>query len=159
MNYKLYKGHHFCLHPIKFHYNKPSLEFMVNFNDDCKYENNDGSINKLFGISWGYHMNNSFRIGWNILNDQLHIYGFAHENEGKITSSLGIIPFNKDILIKIDFRRNLEIIVVKWTYDWVQYSDHMDYTYPDIKFGYYLWPFFGGKKSCPHNMHIKLIQK
>ncbi len=159
MNYTLYKNHHFCIHPIKFHYNKSSLEFIVNFNEDCKYENNDGSVNKLFGISWGYHMNNSFRIGWNVVDGNLHLYGFAHENKVELTMPLGAIPFNKDVLIKVDFRRDLEIIVIKHTYDFIYTSNHMDYTYPKAKYGYYLWPYFGGKAPSEHNMHIKITEK
>jgi len=162
-NFLIEKGKHYSNHFLRLYLFKREIKFKFKFDSNCKYffgNENDSDINKLFGISLGYHMKNSIRLGWrwNIYKKQFEILPYAHINgvrmpeyEGKIYNVLSTINSNElaECTIKIN----------KYSYD-IEIKTCTSIDFVSIpkpylpRIGYYLWPYFGGNEVTPHNMNI-----
>jgi hypothetical protein len=116
-----------------------NVKFKFNFN--CKYDLGDvdqQDWNKLVGFSRGYHRKNSVRIvwRWNVEKQKMEIAHYWYKDGVR---SWGDI---KEIELGKVYKEKLEIEKGK---------------YP--KWGYMLWPYFGGNKKAPHDMSLKLEWK
>jgi hypothetical protein len=159
MIYNIKKGNHYSLHLPKFHCKKNNLIFNVEFNKNCLYTINDEDkfdINKLYGISWGNHMNNSFRIGWrkNIFSENLEIFLYSHNN-GHITFEyLCMLDVEKKYTFLIHFSY-LNNTIMTYNLDY-NIQKEISFRFPKFKGGYYLFPYFGGNKVALHDMNIEI---
>jgi hypothetical protein len=147
------KGSHKSSYSLNYT-NKKSLSFFVQFDDSCVYKTIDPSnqedVNKLIGISDGFsHVKNSARFGWRYLNGKLEILGYTHFD--------GKFEFEKicDIEIGREYQLTIEI------------GDDYKFSVEDkiismrrfpkkFGFNYYLWPYFGGNETAPHDISIRV---
>lgn len=155
--FKIRKGFHSSLHPIKLHKDKKAISFDVSFDPNCRYDlesNDQYDINKLYGISWGYHMKNSFRIGWNwdLLRDHINLWSYTHNNGVIEAEYIDFVPTDYNLKIDVFFNREKNNIIIKW----LNQEKTIAFKFPENKWGYYLWPYFGGNRRSPHTITIKL---
>ena len=154
------EGHHYSqgCH-IKLHAGLTSLSKEVIFTDSCLYQFDDADqldINKLSGLSYGLHHKNSIRFGWRADNGSIKLSLYCYNN-GK-RSMLDICNVNVNNTVKLKFEydsKKLQIVASVEINDNI-YGVRQAFKMPKFKFGYFLWPYFGGNKSAPHEMHIWL---
>lgn len=132
------------------------INFKVMFDESAEYYTSDPlnqyDVNKLYGVSdcGSRHMENSIRFGWRWLNDSLEILWFKHEDGNfsfdKITSIELNVPYDCSIglsddsyILKIG---NEEKII--------------DRKCSGKNKKYYLYPYFGGDETAPHDINIKI---
>ncbi len=159
-NFKIRKGSHYSLHLPKFQYNLQELNFIVNFDSNCEYilgNQHQLDINKLYGISFGNHMKNSVRIGWNYNPNRkvIELWAFLHQNSKMSWEYLGDTIVEKNTKFNIQFRRNINTIVINWGEN---NKEIINFNFPEAKYGYYLFPYFGGTQVSPNTMNIKIEQ-
>lgn len=171
MTYTILKGFHYSFFRWpKFHRNIESLSFTAKFDPSCfcKLEGEDSAdINKLYGVSFGYHHRNSFRIGWNSDGSHIDIYAYwynhkerkyfplgSFSNTGQISGNINFdIMFHRDLnaidlIADCDDTRGMKM---KTVYKKIQF----DFTGAP-KWSYFLFPYFGGNKKAPHTMKINI---
>ena len=95
-------GLHFGLHKSK------QFKYIANFKKAWFEKRNadDEDINKLCGFSYGWHHNDSFRIGWKpdfAIPGMINLYAYWY-NKGKRFNSKFITTVceNEDLIIKIN---------------------------------------------------------
>lgn len=158
MNYLIKKGKHFSsgLH-LGIHFNKKIYDRKVSFNKECWWDkprnNDDYDINKLCGFSYGFHQNNSLRIGWvpDFKNkNEIILFAYWYNDSSKHFKFITSVPIETEFDVEIVcgkkkayFRVNKKIVSI-------------DYKKPKCKFGYNLYPYFGGNSTAPNDMHIRI---
>lgn len=161
MNFKKYilkKGKHRSGFFANFHIKLFKLKYEICFSKNCIYnfgDIDDFDINKLFGISLGFHHKNSIRFGWNIDKDLIAIHSYCYKNGERFMNKLISIPtetihtfeinINNDYYELKIFNQNKNII------GWSKICKQKT-----INWGYLLFPYFGGNKCAPHDMEIKM---
>jgi hypothetical protein len=133
-------------------------KYDVIFSQNCIYKLNsvdDFDVNKLFGISFGYHHQNSMRFGWNIDNDKIAIYAYYYK--------LGNRFMNKIVSIPVEKVHTFELTVYQVYYELKIFDENKQLVGwtnivkpKTVKWGYRLFPYFGGNRCAPHNMEIKM---
>lgn len=142
-----------------------SLAFNAFFNGNCKYDigNPDQSdINKLIGLSFGYHHTNSIRIGWryNIATDKIELLPYIYLNgkrlhEDKCPVILSIST-EQTVYGMISHEDNhYKIILYTQDAGLTEYKINTGNTFIP-KIGYLLFPYFGGNVKAPHEMSIDM---
>jgi hypothetical protein len=158
------KGKHYsnCL-KVKPHILKKNIKHKISFDENSSYnlESNDQmDINKLFGISYGFHHKNSARFGWrwDLKKNKMEILAYVY-NKGK-----RIKEWEEDIFIAhielLDFYE-MEIQTHKKYYKFIIKKESNGETYETtVKhgktcfWGYELFPYFGGNRKAPHDITI-----
>lgn len=143
------------------------MERVVEFDITAKYDlgNSDNDdVNKLFG--WGYfgggHQQDSVRFGWNWNNDEskVRLFSYYYLNGQRTFKLVCEVPLNKKFLLKIEMKQGK----YWWTVtdvrqDYIVYGiDHVDYAH-NKTWSYRLGAFFGGNKTCDHDITIKISKK
>tara|TARA_Y100001972_G_scaffold36863_1_gene45379 strand:- start:42 stop:578 length:537 start_codon:yes stop_codon:yes gene_type:complete len=153
--YTIKQGKHKSRSAIKFTKSN-TLSFQVIFDESAQYTSNDPinqyDINKLYGLSdcGDLHGESSIRIGWRWLNDSLELHWFRHDGSFKF-EKIKSVELNQIITCNIKFN------------DW-EYEIDIDGTAVTIdrpcrrsrNVKYYLWPYFGGDETAPHDIKIKI---
>ena len=144
------------------HFGKSTEIKKVIFSDRCWYDkiNEDSlDINKLFGFSHGLHHNNSVRFGW--------IPDFSNRNKIQIWSYLyhkGIRKF--DLICTVDCREvhqyKISIIDNRVFFAINDLEGNLlgelNYEFSTkFKWGYNLFPYFGGDNTSPKDLDIIII--
>jgi|ERR1035437_1302435 hypothetical protein len=162
MIFKIKKGRHFSnqlIHKLvsSFH-NSDRLSYYCIFTDtlytDTTVDRFD--VNKLFGFSIGMHHVNSYRFGWNVLDDKIHIYAYSYINSQCVIDEICIIEKDKEykFIIKINNGKAFFSVI-----DEEYCIKQVIQSAPLNKFiGYHLWPYFGGNKTPPKDIFIELIE-
>lgn len=170
--YLIKKGNHYPnKRSIAMHTGVSSMERTVSFDSGCIYKfgtDDDGDINKTFGWGVGLTNKHSIRVGWNCKSDSgIDLYAYIHYNGKrwiipKDSSSnpkradligKGFLP-NYTITLRISRARDAitfeaiqlnrkERLVIKFR------------NFPDGT-GWYMYPYFGGTMTAPHDMVIIL---
>ncbi len=168
------KGNHYCFHLPKLYFGKKNV-FEVRFilDEGCKYDLGDADnadINKLWGVSFGMHHKNSFRLGWNVIGSDtsatpntmgdksLALFYYAY-NDGVLKyEQIGVINQGQlgNYLIKFDFDNNRIAITNIFNDSLPQY---FPYTFPKFKLGYFLFPYFGGNRKATSDISIYVAAK
>lgn len=168
MKYKIKKGRHFST-PFKFpkiYWNKTDIKmnYVVTFSkcdyiieDEDKYD-----INKLFGISYGYHHTNSDRIGWryNEETNKIELFQYSYENKKRFARYIDEIEMNKKYYISLEVHKNKKrnIRELTITIDGKEYIFFLKYNENRFsKISYTLTPYFGGNKKAPKDMFIDIV--
>ena len=158
--YTIPKGEHYSMHlPKPYLGLKKEFNLKVIFGESCRYDLSGVDqldINKLWGVSFGNHEQNSIRIGWNYdqTTDLITLYSYIYNDGERFYEEIGSVKIDDICEIKFQMYSNsfsFEIAKEGW------FSG--DYNYPSIKLGYYLFPYFGGNKVAPHTINIKLDVK
>lgn len=158
--YIIKKGEHYSAHPVKPYFGKTSFKVTVNFDESCRYDLggvDQLDVNKLFGVSFGNHEVNSIRIGWayNLETLKMDIYTYTYENSVRKINKIGSCSLAENVVI------NLKLNFGSSTYQTnsiisIPQEQVFAYSYPALKAGYYLYPYFGGNNPAPHEMSIQM---
>lgn len=135
------------------------MAYLVKFDSSTLYldETVDRfDVNKLFGFSIGLHHNNSYRFGWNCLDNKIHIYAYSYIKGVRVINEICVIENDKEYRFIIRINGNKVLFsVISEDYNINQVTQSA----PTNKFfGYCLWPYFGGNKAAPHKISIDLVQ-
>ena len=133
------------------------IEFSCIFDQSAVYKtkdpNNQADINKLYGLSdcGTNHMESSIRFGWRWYDDSLEIHWFKHSDNkfsfGKICNVTLGLPFKCSLKIKEDkYVMNVDGNEVEIIRAPCGLNYHR----------YYLYPYFGGDETAPHDIRIKI---
>ncbi len=163
MVFSIKKGNHFSnrfIHKILSFFNiNRKMIYMIKFDESALYSDDTldrYDVNKLFGFSIGMHHNNSYRFGWNCLNNEIHIYAYLYVEGKRIINEIGVIKINethkfiiylngsKCIFSVTDSKLNLKQVIFNVKNKKV--------------FGYNLWPYFGGNKTATQNINIEMTK-
>lgn len=166
---KIYKGMHYCLSFFNF---KPlfgqkdyNVKYKVSFDNSCAYNIGDdqSDVNKLFGISYGFHHNQSDRIGWRYIptenkRENIEIVLYCYENKKRITLPICKVSIGDvfNIELKTEVRNGYRRICVKiLNKNMTLIKNHTNQKH---SWGYTLGAYFGGNKTAPHTMKIMIQQ-
>jgi len=137
------KGKHISGYRYNSDYNN-NIKFKAIFDSSAIYKTvnstNQSDVNKLYGVSDcnKNHMEYSIRFGWRYYNNKLEILWFKHES-GDFT--FGVI---KEIEINKSYTYTLNVCSI------IPRKCNNEYK------RYYLYPYFGGDETAPHNITIKI---
>lgn len=135
---------------------RDKIEFEVIFDESAIYTSKDSvnqlDINKLYGVSdcGEHHLTSSIRIGWRWVNDSLELHWFKHENGQFSFDKIKSIELNQSISCCIELTEDKYIISVDGVTK--ETTRPCGQTYKR----YYLYPYFGGDETAPHDITIKL---
>ena len=133
------------------------LQFQAIFDESAIYQsidtNNKYDINKLYGLSDcnDNHTKTSMRLGWRWLNDSLEIHWFKHTNENFSFAKISTINLNTIVNFSITFDENYYHVSV----DIDTVTIDRPCNSQSIR-RYYLYPYFGGDETAPHDIKIKI---
>ena len=156
------KGNHYKSKlNVRLHGDMSHVNFSVNFNTNCwyPYENdNSNDINKLYGISFGYHHIDSVRFGWkpdfNNIND-IELYAYCYNGGERYWEKIGNCKAANIYEMSIIFSLNDAIFAI-FSKDHTSMIVTVPFKKPDFRYGYYLYPYFGGNNVAPNDITIHL---
>jgi hypothetical protein len=156
MKYICFKGMHWFLPVLpRFYWNKKQYNWTVNFDSSCAYDLGDDDQydwNKLVGVS--EHLNpriHSIRFGWryNLQNKMIEIASYKETNYKFEFNIISTVELNKNIKLNIQLYSNLVALDVSGN----------TYVTPFVlnnKLTIRANPYFGGNKTSPHKMSLKI---
>lgn len=131
------------------------MDYYVTFSKDCIYDDTTShkfDVNKLFGFSIGYHHNNSYRFGWNVIGGQIDIHAYSYVNKKRVIQQICSINPEKEYKFSIIVKDSKVIFnIIDEDFN---LSQTIISTTPKKIWGYKLWPYFGGTKLAPQTIHI-----
>jgi hypothetical protein len=159
MIYTIKKGSHYSLHLPRIHFGKTNLKAVFSFMDGCWFPletPDDFAVNKLFGISYGFHHKNSVRVGWTPASEPGHIdlFFYCYINGVRFEDPFFTVEIGRKYTLEMDMESN----VVSFTIAGRTIKKTMDgvfFPIPKFKSGYILFPFVGGKR--PALMDTKIL--
>lgn len=161
----------------KFYFKKNLLPFEFMFTSSCKYDLNDVhylDVNKLYGMSFGLIHNfttlwgrifkksaNSFRIGWNCQsrNGKIQLFGYYYNNGVRSSIYICDVDVNKVYSCTLVCDRATNKIMVDISAEGFASNSVFDFNFDNSpKYGFILFPFFGGTIEAPHRMTFFINQ-
>lgn len=134
------------------------ISFEFEFDSTAVYETadpvNQYDVNKLFGVSdGGFHTRNSARFGWRWVDGRLEVMAYTHLN--------GVFHFEKicDAEIGRVYSGSISLgdaYSFSCTDGAQAHLVSMERWAPVKGSRYYLWPYFGGDESAPHDITVKI---
>jgi hypothetical protein len=171
MWYKIKQGRHRA-YPFNLgiHFGKTSESYEVMFDDSCRYQLegvDQLDWNKLVGWSYGFHHNNSIRIGWGFIPEldkiQLALYTYENGIREVVETSLNTdkieLDFNKTYTLKlgITLAGTAYLILCNFNNEWeINLVKRTSRYKPTL--GYNLNTYFGGNLKSPVNLKIYLMK-
>ncbi len=139
------------------------VPFSIDASCYYQYKNTDDlDINKLFGFSFGKHHENSIRIGWKPnfrMTNHFDLVFYLYNDGKRITESFATIhKAGVEYTIKIECIKSLNFV----SFELISPSGlsitkkTVPFKFPDKKWGYFLWFYFGGNKPAGKTMFVKL---
>lgn len=127
------------------------IHFRARLHESCLYTPIEipGQINKLFGLAFGRHHNSSGRVGWRSDGKQIELLSYVYTDKNiRIWRSFGTFDANQwhEFKIRRD-KHNLSIELIGG----IKHHFHLVNPMP---WGYWLFPYFGGKIPAPHEMMV-----
>ena len=153
--YKIKKGKHRSGYRFKSD-NRDYIEFQVIFDESAIYETksiiNQADINKLYGVSdcGRHHMEYSIRFGWRYFSNQLQILWFKHEAGEFSYEVIKSININQVYTLSLDITEDHYILCVDNVCTLTDRTCMKNYK------RYYLYPYFGGDETAPHDITIRI---
>lgn len=135
------------------------------FDDNCIYDlgtNDNFDVNKLFGISFGVHHINSWRLGYNCENKNgtMSLYSYWYNNKKRSFSKLFDITTDKIPHFAINIDRATNAIWIKSMHPDYPYESKLDFDFSKCpKWSYMLYPYFGGNCTAPNRMDYYIYHK
>lgn len=171
MIYTIKEGNHYAsgidYRIFKLLNTKKTKAYNVVFNETALYAFNDADkedINKLFGFTIGLPSlnldgivhNNSARFGWDCVDGVIHIHAYCYVNKVRITERM----------LSINLNENYTYILTNNAYEYsfavsnaTGILKQVSIPKPNISgLSFNLWPYFGGDKTAPHDIHISMIE-
>lgn len=135
---------------------KKELKFIVKFDSSAIYTSlepeNQWASNKILGFSdcnTG-HQENSARFGWRWLNNSLEILAYCYVDSQRTMEYLTTIEINKE------YEGSLKITEENYLFFINGASASLKRGCSQSPVKYYLYPFFGGQETAPHDIRIKI---
>jgi hypothetical protein len=140
---------------------KDRISFEAKFDESCLYtidDNDKYDVNKLFGFSTTiFHHKQSARLGWRCLDgSNIQLLTYSYNDSKRDLKDLDVI-----CEVKPDQLFFAEIIDLEDKYEYRVFLDTDDFIIKHDKkkkdwmpFHYFLFPYFGGNKTAPHDMKI-----
>jgi hypothetical protein len=141
------------------------LTFNATFKDGCQYDiglPDQLDINKLIGLSYGYHHSNSVRIGWryNTTTNKIDLLAYIYRNKERLTEDtcpvIASVDINETVYGMISYERKQYRIILYTESDVYNEVCYDIYNTKLPKIGYVLFPYFGGNQVAPHDMSINI---
>lgn len=157
-SYLIKKGNHYCSNWLRIspYFYKTKLSYSVIFTDSCQYDlpyPESLAVNKLFGLSYGFHHENSARFGWHYNYGQIQLFAYCYVNGKRVEVFICALDINKEYKLSI-LRTNKKYFFAV-TGEGVMSQKTILLNNSKLQFsGYKLWPYFGGKNVAPHNIEI-----
>lgn len=161
---KIYKKMHYCLNFLNFRlylFKKFFKEtYQIKFTDSCVYDidQDQTDINKLFGFSYGFHHNQSDRIGWryNPIYNKIEILLYSYECKKRYSFLLGSFNINENITISLSSKieKTYRFITIELNNKRISYCLKHNKNF----WGYTLGSYFGGNRTAPHNILIDIVK-
>ena len=154
MTYIIFKDWHFSLPLLpRFYIKKNKFKWFAQLNNSCKYDIGEDQLdwNKLVGIT--NHLNprkDSVRFVWRYdkKKDVFEIGLYKEVDEVFKSYSLCTVKANEIIEMRFTFSRNFVKASVN--------NNSLTLPFLIDNFAWRLNPYFGGNRTSPHNMKIKL---
>lgn len=140
-----------------------NLEIQARFRENCLYllESNFEQINKLYGLSEGWHHKNSARFGWRVKGHKIEILAYTYMNGKRDSKPLMICEINEWVKLELHLLRDKYVFVGE-----NEDGEKAKVSMPrktGFRFGklfiYKLFPYFGGSVPAPHDMSIDIVEK
>ena len=134
------------------------LKYQVLFDNTCKYElpkEDQEDINKLFGYTLGFnHHKDSARFGWFYQDKTIHLHAYVYDNGVRKSKLIKNLDLNTQyVLTLVDECDN-------WLFSvndgWSVIGSVKIPKSCEFKYGYKLWPYFGGNNTAPHDITIQM---
>lgn len=158
-NYVIKEGKHYSGLRIRpFFDKKKKICYEVVFNESCLYgfgDEDEFAINKLFGFSAGLHHKNSARFGWRADGNEIEISSYCYKNKKRNIKTIRNVEIDKIYIFSIENAgTNYEFKIMTDLGNIIGYAgiSKLD----TVKFGYELFPYFGGDKTAPHKIEIHM---
>ena len=136
------------------------IEFSVLFDQSAIYQTKDSvnqaDINKLYGLSdcGANHMESSIRFGWRWYNDSLEIHWFKHSDSEFSFEKICDAPIGLPVSCSLEIKEDKYMMTVDGTkVEVIRAPCGVNYR------KYYLYPYFGGDETAPHNVKIKIKER
>jgi hypothetical protein len=151
------KGHHYCtnLLRVRLYLKQVRLSYDVIFTDSCAYTMDyphNLDVNKLFGLSYGAHHNNSVRFGWHS-NNGIQLFAYYYIN--------GVRKEDWICCLKPNIQYKFTIIRLADKYSLVitgadNFLKQKIVDHPVIlpNYGYELFPYMGGTQTAVQDIKI-----
>lgn len=159
--YTIIEGGHYSAHLPKFYWNKKRLVFDFLFSENCLYTlptEDSYDVNKLYGLSFGHHMNNSWRLGFNCEKNDgtIQLFSYSHINKKVISEFLfSINPLSHYTACCVFDRLANKIWFNIKGENSLFYEKCISFNFNNAsKFSYLLFPYFGGNQTTPNDMDI-----
>ena len=157
--YTIKKDKHSSTTGIK-KFNSDALKFKAIFDEsaiyDAKIESNKHDIHKLYGFSdcGTSHQKNSARFGWRWYNGNLEIHAYTYGNEKRQNP-----VFIKSISLNQPHDFLIRVAHDKYIFTVDEKSVEVPRACTGSASGYYLYPYFGGDETAPHQVNIKIFEE
>ena len=135
---------------------KSRIRFEASFDNSAIYTtskaNNQGDINKLYGISdcGSEHQTNSARFGWRWYKDRLEIHAYTYKNKVRQSALIGTVEPGQKATYEIRLEDEQYVFLL----------NDKKVTLPRActgeANGYQLYPYFGGDEPAPHDIKITI---
>ncbi len=160
MRYKIKRGRHSFFRIPRIYFGRPNiLQGSFKFNRNSWYVRTSDDqdwldINKLTGISFGFHKKNSLRIGWRPIFDQkeqIELFIYAYNNGKREFISFAQIKTDETYQFQLLMNRPEQKAV--WEIKGLN-NKELEYHFPSTRWGYFLFPYFGGNNQAPQDITI-----
>lgn len=128
-------------------------KYELQFHYGCKYDigEDQGDINKLFGVGYWFHHRNSARIGWRYMDGRIEIMYYCYVNGQRRSGVLTTTTLNRPVVVTYTYTSTAYIFECNQRMIAINHSGHGC-------FGYLLGAYFGGNRPAPHEMKV-LVKK
>ena len=150
------EGNHYSLHFPKLWFGKRNHKVRFFLDRSCWYSFNGEDakdVNKLWGVSFGKHHTNSYRLGWRASGVAIGVFEllyYAYDDGVRVFRVIGSFNANEWVDIEVEVAGGCAVAIFN--------DERYVYIYdnPVPEFGYYLFPYFGGNRTAPRDMKIYL---
>ena len=157
ITYTIKKGRHYSTPRLfKLWFKSKPLSYRISFDQSCRYDigAEQGDINKLFGIGFIWHHQDSARFGWvyNKEADKIDIYAYCYVDGKRLAELFYSCGFDRSYDFTIEPHFGSYIFKVRGTTVYTKEIKH----FHTKNICYPLMPYFGGTRKAPRDMHIHM---
>lgn len=164
--FTIFKGFHISHIFPRFHSEKSFINFSFKFDQNCLYNLNDLNnldINKLYGLGFGLnHHKQSFRLGWNCQspNGKIQIHAYYYNDGIRKIEYICDVDINTEYNCYLYLDRTSNKVFVDISKDAWNINKQYVFRFKDcLRWGFFLFPYFGGDEFAPHKMSIIIRNK
>ena len=108
-------------------------------------------ISKLWGYSYGAHQHNSARLGIKLFPDYVRLVTYVYDSGVRLKEQKIIdLPYGSAFVSGIDFKQGSWVFKVDQKETGVKVTSRPE-------FGYFLFPYFGGRVTAPKDIKTEIL--